>query len=118
MRPSPASCQYFQQLLFRLFPRSDPGHSLIKYGSYILRNINANRYILPSSPGVKMPCELIKPDNRVEMSVIIPYEDADTKICPKCKKKRKSTSSVETTWYVAAFSGSVVARCSKRLDAS
>jgi hypothetical protein len=94
------SRQDFQQFLLRLFPKSDPGHVFVKSQSYVLRNTMTDKYILPSSPGVKHLFDLIKPDDLVEMSVIIPYEEADAGICPKCNKRREATS-LERTWYVA-----------------
>ena len=92
--------QAFQKLLTeRIFPPTDDGHDVIKFQSYILRNISTAKDILPSSPGVGRLRSIIGPDDRVEMSVIVPYEETDTSFCPRCGTSRDDISSVDVVWY-------------------
>ncbi|KAK3942811.1 hypothetical protein QBC46DRAFT_447383 [Diplogelasinospora grovesii] len=91
------------EFLLRVFAERDRGHSLIKGKFYVLHNASTGKDILPSSPSVKLLRELINLNDRVEMSVIIPYEDSDTMRCPRCNTERQDISPVEVTCGTCAL---------------
>ncbi|KAK3297935.1 uncharacterized protein B0H64DRAFT_393425 [Chaetomium fimeti] len=94
---------HFHRLLGeQIFPKQDRGHSFINSKSYVLRNISTSQNILPGSPGVKLLRGVINPDDRMEMNVIVPYDDEDTDLCPRCGTERGAdgSSSLEVSWYV------------------
>ncbi|OAL20705.1 hypothetical protein AYO22_08714 [Fonsecaea multimorphosa] len=90
--------EHFHEFLLRVFPHGRRGHSAIAARSYVLHNADTGKGILPSSPCVKVFREFISPDERIEMSIIFPYEDSYTTICPKCKTRRRDTTNVAVTW--------------------
>ncbi|KAI0126835.1 hypothetical protein BJ170DRAFT_596404 [Xylariales sp. AK1849] len=73
-----SSWDHLHEFLLRTFSDQDNGHNLIQGGSYMLRSARTRRDILPSSPNVKHLREAIQLDDRIEMSMIFPYENSDT----------------------------------------
>ncbi|KAK3302918.1 uncharacterized protein B0T15DRAFT_513146 [Chaetomium strumarium] len=82
-----------------VFPERDPGHSVISAKSYVLRNVSTSEDILPSSPSIRRLRAVINPDDKVQLSVIVSYEDQDNDVCPGCNNMRAQdmSSSVEVS---------------------
>jgi hypothetical protein len=94
-----SSWEHLHAFLLRIFPCNHRGHSAIETKSYALHNASTGKDFLPSSPSVKPIRDVIALNERIEMSVIFPYEDSYTTRCPRCNTRRRDTSCVVATCH-------------------
>ncbi|KAI5458639.1 hypothetical protein BGZ63DRAFT_456448 [Mariannaea sp. PMI_226] len=81
------SLEDLHEWLLDVFDRYEAGRKFIEDKSYVLRNTNTNRDILPSGPCASPFPDLISKDHRVEMSIVVTNSHVSqrTKTCPKCE---------------------------------
>ncbi|KAI8665353.1 hypothetical protein NCS56_00971000 [Fusarium sp. Ph1] len=93
-----SSLEGLHQWLLRVFDQGHSGRKFIQDMCYVLKNTNTNKDILPSSPCPRPFRDIISADHRVEMSIVVSYENLPKRRgnCPKCKTRGKR-------WYRRAM---------------
>ena len=68
--------------------------------SYVFNNTTTRQEILPGSPFIKSPRELVGDDERLVMSVIFPLKTEVSKYCLNCREGWNFANVGEVTWCV------------------
>ena len=73
---------------------------MIQSMSYVFNNTTTRQDLLPGSPFIKPPRELVGDDERLVMSVILPLETDPLECCLNCREPWELANVGEVTWCV------------------
>lgn len=82
------------EFLLRLFPENDLANHLILERNYILHKFDPYRLFLCSSPAIRPFRDIVKDNDKLQISMAFPYHPKHENICPNCGKTRVMESGV------------------------